>query len=57
MEEVKRLRRRTKQQDEALSRMAQAVAALRRGGQALRAENRELRLAVEKSGRPRPRRA
>jgi small-conductance mechanosensitive channel len=44
--EVARLRRRVSQQDEALIHMAQALLRLRRGGDALRDENRELRMAL-----------
>ena len=49
LEEVERLRKRVNQQEESLVRMAVGLGALRRAGQALRAENRELRLAVHES--------
>jgi hypothetical protein len=44
--EVARPRRRVSQQDEALIHTAQALLRLRRGGEALRDENRELRMAL-----------
>lgn len=44
--EIARLRRRVSQQDEALIHMAKALLRLRRGGEALRDENRELRMAL-----------
>jgi hypothetical protein len=47
--EVERLRRRVRQQDETLVHVARAMRSLRRAGQALRAENRELRLAVQQA--------
>jgi hypothetical protein len=49
LEEVERLRKRVNQQEESIVRMAAGLRALRRAGQALRAENRELRLAVHQS--------
>jgi chromosome segregation ATPase len=45
--ELRRLRRRVDQQEHALARLTEALFALRRGGQALREENRELRLQIE----------
>jgi hypothetical protein len=52
--EVAKLRRRVGQQDESIARLAEALRALRRAGQALRAENRELRLAVQQADRAAP---
>jgi hypothetical protein len=49
VEEVERLRKRVRQQEEALTRLAAALKALRRAGQALHEENRELRLALQRS--------
>jgi hypothetical protein len=49
LEEVERLRKRVNQQEESIVRMAAGLGALRRAGQALQAENRELRLAVRES--------
>ena len=49
LDELQRLRKRVNQQEESLARLAAALRALRRAGQALRAENRELRLAVQES--------
>jgi hypothetical protein len=47
--EVERLRKRARQQDETLIHVARAMRSLRRAGQALRAENRELRLALQQA--------
>ena len=41
-------------QDESIARLAEALRALRRAGLALRAENRELRLAVQQADRAAP---
>jgi hypothetical protein len=49
--ELARLRRRVGQQDLALSRLTEALLALRTGGQALRDENRELRAQLEMTRR------
>jgi hypothetical protein len=49
VKEVERMRKRVRQQDETLIHMARAMKSLRRAGQALRAENRELRLAVQQA--------
>jgi hypothetical protein len=49
--EVERLRKRARQQEEALARLVEALSAMRRGGRALRAENRELRLALQEASR------
>ena len=53
--EVARLRRRISQQDHAIARLTEAMLTLRQGAQALREENRELRmqLAAAHSGRHR----
>jgi hypothetical protein len=53
--EVARLRKRVRQQDLTLARLSDALVAMRRGGEALRAENRELRAQIE-AGRLRRRR-
>ena len=45
--EVERLRLRVRQHEHTLSRLADAVLTLRRGTEALREENRELRLALD----------
>jgi hypothetical protein len=47
--EVEQLRRRATQQDETTVRLVEALRTLRRGCQALREENRELRAALEHS--------
>jgi hypothetical protein len=52
--EVAKLHRRVRQQDESIARLAEALRALRRAGLALRAENRELRLAVQQADRAAP---
>lgn len=46
-DEVERLRRSVVQHELALARLTDAMLALRRGGQALREENRELRRELE----------
>jgi hypothetical protein len=46
-EELARLRTRVQQQEHTLVRLTDAVVALRRGGAALREENRELRRQLE----------
>ena len=52
LEEVERLRLQVKQHEHALARLAEAMLNLRRGAQALQAENRELRRALD--ARPTP---
>ena len=49
LDEVQRLMRRCRQHEDALERLAGAVTVLRRGNEALRAENRELRVALEQA--------
>lgn len=46
--EVQRLMRRCRQHEHTVERLTAAVLVLRRGNDALRAENRELRLALER---------
>jgi hypothetical protein len=46
-DEVARLRKRVDQQEHTLAVMAEAISALRHGSQALREENRELRLELQ----------
>ena len=43
IKEVERLRQRVRQQEHTIAHLTDALLMLRRGGQALRAENRELR--------------
>jgi small-conductance mechanosensitive channel len=49
--EVERLRKRVRQQEKSLAALSEAVIALRTGGAALREENRELRLQLQKARR------
>ena len=48
-DEVQRLMRRCRQHEHTVERLTNAVMILRRGNEALRAENRELRLALERT--------
>lgn len=50
-DELARLRKRVDQQQHSLAVMAEAISALRDGSQALRQENRELRLALQATQR------
>ena len=49
LDELERLRKRVSQQAHSLTVLAQAVSALRSGTQALREENRELRLQLQRA--------
>ena len=51
MDELARLRKRVDQQEHSLAVMAEAISALRDGSQALREENRELRLELQAAQR------
>ncbi|MGZ6729612.1 MAG: hypothetical protein ACXVFC_09955 [Gaiellaceae bacterium] len=53
VDELERLRKRVHQHEHALARLSDALLTLRRGGQALREENRELRLELEAARRAR----
>jgi len=49
--ELQRLRKRVRQQEKSLAALSEAVITLRTGGAALRDENRELRLELQKARR------
>lgn len=50
-EDVRRLARRCEQHEHVIERLSDALRILRTGNDALRAENRELRIALEQSRR------